>query len=354
VRQTISPFGTWAVRFTAVFGAVIVGGGGCNVEANLAAADLDEEDVGRIEVCDGQTLRQLLNARAISDDCKHAIVSVLPSPVDNYSKKLVVLGTSEQSDGSLRVFLSGADASGTAFGAEAYAAATVSVSDGLGGFVATDGSIEATLVANAPGDVLSLGIVNDYSGSMSLDDLGVVERIETDLLTLLPPVCEVELTLFSTEVEVTQPFTTSCEAALPAVVRNTSFERDLTALYDGMGTGLESLVSRTRPIRLLVVSTDGLENASQSHSKSEIVDTVAAEGVPVIMLGALFADVSELRSLAGPRGLYFYTPLYADLRERTLQLLESLANMVQIDVPAADANRRPLRIDVGDASVQLD
>jgi hypothetical protein len=334
--------------------ALLLSLGGCTIDGDLAAGDADAAGIGRIEVCDGQTLEELVEAGAISDGCKLALRSVLPRPVDNHSNRLVVLGTSEQGDGSLRVFVSGADASGIAFGAAAYATATISVSDGVDGFVAVDGSIDVRLVADAPSDVLSLGIVNDYSGSMSLGDLEVVERIETDLLTLLPPVCEAEVTLFSTEVEVTQPFTASCEAALPAVVRNTSFERDLTALYDGMGTGLVSLVGRTRPIRLLVVSTDGLENASQRHTKAEIVDTVAAHGLPVIMLGALFADVSELRSLAGPRGLYFYTPLYADLRDQVEQVLQSLASMVQIDVPAADAKRRPLRIAVGDVSVQID
>jgi hypothetical protein len=121
-----------------------------------------------------------------------------------------------------------------------------------------------------------------------------------------------------------------------------------------MGTGLASLVERTRPLRLLLVSTDGLENSSMTHTKAEIMDTVSSEGIPVIMLGALFADVSELRDLAGPRGVYFYTPLYDDLRTEVERLIDALANMVVVDLPPEAAENRPLLIEVGGTSVEVE
>ena len=326
--------------------------GACKVNANTLP-DAGEID-GDLEVCDGMTLEELTHARTISDGCKAQLESLLPQPADNFSNRLLVLGSEERSDGSLRVFMTGADASGAALDIDAFANATLSVTDASGAFVAAQGSITVTLVADVPDDFLSIGVVNDYSGSMSVADLGVVERIETDLFTFLPPVYEGEVTLFSTAVAVKQPFTTDQALLLGAVERDTSFTRDLTALYDGMGTGLDSLVERTRPIRILLVSTDGLENSSTTHTKSGIIDTVSSEGIPVIMLGALFADVSELRSLAGQRGVFFYTPLYDDLRGEVDRLLNALANMIVMDVPPEDAASRPLRIEVGGASVEIE
>jgi len=330
--------------------------GACNVNTSALpdAGDIDAGDIGRIEICAGMTLDELSRARTVSDECKALLESYLPRPADNFSDRLMVLGSEERSDGSLRVFIAGADTGGAALDADAFASATVSISDGNGGFVAAQGSFTVTLVADVPDDFMSIGIVNDYSGSMSLADLGVVERIETDLFTVLPPVYEGEVTLFSTNVSVKQAFTSDESSLLEAVVRDTSFERDLTALYDGMGTGLDSLVERTRPIRILLVSTDGLENSSKMHTKAEIIETVSNEGIPVIMLGALFADVPELRALAGPRGVFFYTPLYADLRAEMNRVLDALANTVVVDIAAEDAAERPLRIEVGGTSVEIE
>ena len=107
-------------------------------------------------------------------------------------------------------------------------------------------------------------------------------------------------------------------------------------------------------IRLLLVSTDGLENSSMTHTKAEIIDTVSSEGIPVIMLGALFADVSELRALAGPRGVYFYTPLYDDLSAEVSRMIDALARMAIVEVPPEDAAALPLRLDVGSTSIEIE
>lgn len=325
--------------------------GACNVDTNALpdAGNFDAGNIGRVEICAGMTLDELSQARTITDECKSLLESYLPKPSDNFSDRLLVLGSEEGADGSLRVFLAGADADGAALDFDAFAGAAITA-----GGVSVEGSFSVTLVADVPDDFLSIGVVNDYSGSMSLADLDVVERIETDLFTFLPPVYEGEVTLFSTEVGVKQAFTSDQDLLLAAVERDSSFERDLTALYDGMGTGLTSLTERARPLRVLLVSTDGLENSSTTYTKSEITGTVSSEGIPVIMLGALFADVSELRALAGPRGVYFYTPLYDDLRGEVDRLIDALSNMVVVEVSPEAAAERPIRIDVGSASAEID
>ena len=286
----------------------------------------------------------------MSDDCKISLASYLPAPEQSFEDRLVVLGTREAADGNLSIYLHGADRDGNALGADAFASLGVSV----GGVVLAEGDFTITVAGDLSQDIISLGIVNDYSGSMSEADLDTVAEIETDLVTYLPPIHETEVTFFSTEVTVKQPFTGDRDAILAAVARDETFERDMTALYDGMGTALESLIPRERPVRMLLVSTDGEENESKVFEKSEILQMIAEEDILVVMLGALFADIGEIKDLAGPNGIYFYTPLYEDLRDQVAEYLDSLAEMVELTLPPEHAGSRPIEIDVGGVSAVID
>jgi len=334
---------------------------GC-MGANVASdAELEGgQAAGRVEICDGQTLAELAHAKTLSASCKDGVAAYLPAASDNFTGRVMVLGTEAQPDGSLRVFLAGTDADGVALPASAYARVTVSPVSPVAQDSATPpGPWAVTPFGQLSADVLSLGLVNDRSASMSSPDLLVVERVQKTLFNLLPPFYEGELTLFSSEVLVKQPFTTDHAKLLGAVEGDDGIDPELTALYDGMGNALDSLTGRSRPARVLMVSTDGLENASVAYKKQEIVKAIADDHVFVVMLGALFADVSELKSLAGPRGVYFYTPLYADPlfadpHGKVTDLLAALTQGVALDIPPAVAAERPLRLDLDAASVEID
>jgi hypothetical protein len=321
------------------------------------AGKLDASDLtqgGEIEVCDGQTLAQLEHANTVSDGCKAELSQYLPASSSDFGGRVVVLGRETRDDGSLRVFLAGADGNGNALSATAFGAAHLSIGGDAGTFVESAVQPKATPFNKLGEAPLSIELVNDYSASMSLADLHVVQRIQQELFTALPPIYEGEVTLFSTEVRVKQSFTSNRDLLLEAVECDESFDRELTALYDGMGNGLDSLTSRTRPARVLMVSTDGRENASVAYKKQDIVQTLADDGVFVIMLGALFADVNELKSLAGPRGVYFYTPLYANMNDEVSDLIQALASGAALDIPADIAQKRPLRIEIAGESVEID
>lgn len=318
--------------------------GGCVAGAG-GTADLDDQErAGNVEVCNGQTLSELEHAETLSDDCKADVAAYLPSSSNDFAGRVVLLGQEQHDDGSLRVFVAGTDAGGAPLSAAAFGAARLSLQDGAA-LVDSGVTPIATSFSALSEDVLSLEIVNDYSASMSLADLQDVEQIEDDLLTALPPIFEGEVTLFSSQVRVKQAFTTDRSALLDAVECDQTFDRELSALYDGMGNGLDSLTSRSRPARVLLVSTDGLENASVAYKKADILKTIANDGVVVIMLGALFADVNELKTLAGARGVYVYTPLYANMQSQVHDLISALASGVALDIPADVADSRPLRAD---------
>jgi len=323
-----------------------VGAGNANSDEPKAVADTP--------VCDGQTFGDLERSETVSDGCKAELSAYLPASSDNSTGRLAMLGNEARGDGSLRVFLAGLDAAGAPLSAAAYVGAHVSVRGDAGKFVESGAVLRATGFGALGEGALSLEFVNDYSASMNLADLRVVERIQHDLVAALPPIYEGEVTLFSDEVRVKQAFTTDRNALLAGVQRDEHFERKLTALYDGMGNGLDSLTARSRPARVLMVATDGFENASVAYKKSDIVKGIADDGIFVIMLGALFAKESELASLAGPRGVYFYTPLYADLDDRLNAWMGALAHGAALDIPAGTAQKRPLRLEVAGETVEID
>ncbi len=310
-------------------------------------------DAGALEVCDGQTLAGLASAKTISEACKSELQAYLPAPFDDFDGRLVVLGRETHDDGSIRLFVAGVDAVGSPLSNDALATATVAPRAGA---VAGDVhvAVGVTPFAKLPEDVLSLEMVNDYSASMSVPDLKVVQHVQDDLLSALPPIYEGEVTLFSSAVRVKQAFTADHASLLAGVECDEAFDRELTALYDGMGNGLQSLTSRARPARVLMVSTDGLENASVAFKKSDILQRVAEDHVFVVMLGALFADFDELRTLAGPNGVYFYTPLYANLREQVSKLVTALSHGAAIDIPADTATQGPLVLDIAGQSVDVE
>jgi hypothetical protein len=330
-----------------VLGSCVAGGSG---NVNMG----DAQDAADTPVCDGQTLGELARVETVSDACKAELTPYLPASSDDARGRVVVLGSEQRDDGSLRAFVAGTDAGGEPLSTAAFAAARVSVRGDGGVFAESGAALQATAFGKLGEDALSLELVNDYSESMNLADLRVVQRAQHDLIAALPPIYEGEVMLFSNEVRVKQAFTTDRTALLGAVEYDTHFVRKLTALYDGMGNGLDSLTARSRPARVLMVATDGLENASVAYKKSDVVKTIADDGVFVIMLGALFANESELKSLAGPRGVYFYTPLYADLGAQWNAWISALAHGAAIDIPAATAQKRPLRLEIAGEDVEID
>ena len=336
----------WALAAT----SFLFASSGCSLNATGKA---DLSDLGKIKVCDNMTFEQLVNARKLSDECKAQLEAFLPKPQDDFDSKLIVLGSEEQADGSLDVFVYGAHADGKALTSEDFASAQVSVTVKGSATVLADGDFTVSAVADAPSDLLSMAIVDDYSGSMSDSDLKTVATIETDIATYLPPVYEASVTYFSNEVTQKLDFSSDQQSLLDAVAYDSSFERELTALYDGMDTGLTGLVARHRPLKLLIVATDGMENSSKKATRADVTGAISQSGVAVVMLGGLFSEPSDLEELAGKRGVYFYTPYYTDARAQLKDFLESLTNLTKISIPKDKRGEGPVSVDADGSHGEL-
>jgi hypothetical protein len=309
------------------------------------------EDLEGLEVCGDMTLEELSTADEISEECRADIEQFLPEEQESFSGRLVSLGSDTTDDGRRQFFVHGATDDGAVIDVDAFANATITATiDGE----TTELPPEAfTITRVDAGEIISLSLVNDYSASMLDRDLAAVEQIHDDMFTYLPPAYEAEVVQFSETVDVRQAYTTDADSLGRAVARDEGYERSSTALYDGMGVALDNLVQRDRPVRILMVSTDGAENASTAFDKPELVDTIRSEGVVVVMLGALLADVSEMRDLTAGRGVVFYTHYYSDLRAQMQAYIESLGEVAQVELTPDYADATNITINVGGISTSL-
>jgi hypothetical protein len=121
-----------------------------------------------------------------------------------------------------------------------------------------------------------------------------------------------------------------------ALTYDDAFERSTTALLDGLGTGVSSLAERERPVRILILSTDGGENASMLYEQAEVFAALDDNHVFVIALGALLADVGFMRDLTRERGVFVYTREFNALLSTVRPLLESFAELVQVELADLD------------------
>lgn len=320
-----------------------------------AGVDLDAiPEPDDIVVCDGMTLKELASANELSDSCRAAIESHLPRPETNFQGKLFAYGPTLNASGDAVIYVHGVDASGAALDAETLATASVTVTLNGQATRLAEGEFSIRAASDVPTDLLSLGIVTDYSASMTNSDLQTAAALHSLFVTLAPPLYEAEVTLFSDMVFQKQSFTTDSVALEAAVAIDDSIERESTALYDGMGDALEGLVARTRPVKLLWVSTDGLENASTRHQRSALLQTIANEGIFVIMVGALFADIAELKSLMGARGVFFYGPYFSDVKPMVERYIDSFQNLVAVTLAPGFAGAEAVDIDVDGLSAHAE
>lgn len=305
-----------------------------DVEAKGDVDDLEKlvDKAGKIKLCGGKTLAELGSVDKLGGACLDAIQALLPDPETSFEGRLVLLGEQRHEAGDRSLFLLGAAADGEALWRAPLSATEVSITDD--GQVRVLAQGEYTLACADSSAQLSIAFVNDYSASMSDGDLKALSAIETSLVGALPDGLEGEVHLFSSDVDLAQPFTSERSELLSAVAVDPEYERQSTALYDGMGQALDSLIQRDRPLKLMVVSTDGQENASTAYSQATLVDTIEQSGVVVVMMGSLLSRPSALRTLSGARGVHAYAPSHQGLRAITSGFVDSLRCVAELRLSA--------------------
>ena len=272
---------------------------------------------------------------------------------------LFILGTEIDAAGDLKLYVTGVKRNGTPMTLTDFQGAAVTVGgDTVDRFDDWD-------VEDAGGDVLSLVTHADYSASISTADLIGMGDLYDVVLNNARPGFEAETVNFSTDPGTTEPviavkpvpgdhWTTNLPDLLAANDYDAAFPNENTPLYDAMGTGLLGpigvnsdpndglgLVERGRPATLLMVQSDGVDNASVDIDENALVSLMDRCHTTAIMLGTFQADGdpikilegrATLERLAGTRGA-FVNALNASFLEAAITpFAESLGNLVVFTV----------------------
>jgi hypothetical protein len=270
---------------------------------------------------------------------------------------LFILGTEIDAAGDLKLYVNGVKRNGTPMILTDFVGAAVTV-----GGVTVNRPADWNVVA-AGGDVLSLVTLADYSSSISTADLIGMGDLYDVVLEEAPTGFEAETINFSTNPTapyiVVKPdplphWTTELNGPLGLLAANdydVAFPNVNTPLYDAMGTGLMGplanagvpgadnlgLVERNRPATLLMVQSDGVDNASVDIGEDALVSLMDRCHTTAIMLGTfqLDSDIDQilegravLERLAGRRGA-FVNGLNASFLEEIIEpFAKSLGNLV--------------------------
>lgn len=287
-----------------------------------------------------------LNDFTLSPECE----GVLPAPEDNLDARLFVLGSQvDGATGDLVLYVHGTTADGDPLSVADLGSMTVQV----GAVDYTQADAEVGIEAVTDGDkILSLSLVTDYSASMSDGDLDAIELVYDAILNKLPKVYEASVINFSDNLQLRLDWTeahTDLADILAAVERDDTIPRDNTALYDAMGFALQrdlmitgnastegdGLIERCRPGHMLVLFTDGLENASFTYDKTQLLTLLDTSATVPIILGSETAQKEELTEFAGTRGAFVYAYNAAFVSAAVQGWADSLANLVKVTIDPA-------------------
>ncbi len=294
----------------------------------FAACEIIERIGEAIDACDGMTLEELKTVDDISDECRAAIEDILPSDESYLAGNVVSAGIGNL-DGNKLLIIMGADENGNPINLSAVSEITVTA-DGQtvpeSGYIirwATD--LNATIV--------SLSCFLDYSGSMRDKDIDDAIEVFKSIFSI-PVGFEAEYSIFSNIIVKKTSFTTNTGTLYNAVVRDNSFKRWSTALFDAMGYGIQSVASRNTPVKLLIVATDGYENASTEFTQENTLYSMAnKDNVHIIVLGAMLADLDFMkRATQATDGFYCYSKNFGSLQNLVQDLVDVLENMSVVEI----------------------
>lgn len=326
----------------------------CFFIAILNSCSVSESTAQDIESkCSGMTFEEIKTKNDISSECKSAIAALLPSPQNNITNRIFLLGVQQQASSST-IYLAGSDFFGTAFSKADFSEATFTAITGSVETVLAKTEVSVASAAETAGTFGSVSFVSDYSGSMSEQDLNDNSEINLDINSVLPAGIEREAYLFSESVTNQLAFSTDSASIKAALAVQKDYKRTSTALFDALQTGAKSLASRSTYAKLMVGTTDGLENSSKTATKDTTLSAIKEGKLFVLMIGSLFADVDLLKELAGSRGAFIYAKSILDAKATVKKFSAALSNAVAVQLPAAQKDAEKLKVTVGSVSATLD
>ena len=326
------------------------GGGGANAQCTLTADQLDN-----LTPADVDSLPKACDGIGFFDVPAIAGLFILGTEVDG--------GT-----GELKLYVHGVKQNGQPMTIADFEQAVLSV-DGT----AID-PVDWNVAAVADGSILSMVTMADYSVSITDADLEGMGDLYDFVLNGAPAGFESEQINFSSvggvpaitvKPGVADPhWSTVLADLLVANDLDAAQSRDNTTLYDAMGTALMGplatryvpaadnfgLVERSTPASLLIVQTDGEDNASLDMTLNDVSALVDRCHITTVMLGTFRSEVDAqvLEDLAGIRGVAVNALNTNFLEEAIKPYAASLGNLAVFTVsPDTEFANSTVTINVG-------
>jgi len=310
---------------------------------------IEKSDINEIsDVCGTDDLEALKNQNTVNEECKNAIQDLLPQPENNISNRLFYLGQGTV-DNNVVLFCSGTDNINNLLTADAVSNTTVEEFRNQQKSQVDTSHYMIKKLADFSGIVISLSSIIDYSGSMSDQDIDDAIEIFSDLFMLskITNKFETDIIIFSDTVKLAMDFTSDNDTINKYIARDNGFHRGSTQLFDAIGTGFTGLPARNSLIKILIVATDGMENASKIYQKEQLFNLSHTHNIPVVILGALFADLEFMRETAEETGgIYIYSKTILNLKNEFLKFGEMLENSIGIEFSSNFSSNLPDSISI--------
>jgi hypothetical protein len=288
--------------------------------------------------CGNIPFEEIKKQDQISDSCRDAVIPLLPYSATNVESRSLVLSDKIVGD-DRELIVAFTNESGGPMELADILDMRVSLEEGgkIDQLEAGDFTVSALAEVDSGAPLLALSFVSDYSASMRDRDLEISGEMYSDLATILGGFSVADVSIFSSTVKKRQDFTDDLTQVLQTLKVDPNFARESTALLDGMGEAGERLAARANAAKIQLVATDGSENASTEWTAAELIDQQNSSGHLTIMMGSLFADLDEMKSLIGSSGVYVYASEISRLKEYAFNLNRALGRSVQLVIPKDSA-----------------
>jgi Ca-activated chloride channel homolog len=208
--------------------------------------------------------------------------------------------------------------------------------------VLDEGEVQSVVAFESQGSALSCALVLDTTGSMQ-NTLPLVKNAAVSLIDELRAGDSVAVYGFSTSLNLLQDFTEDRAAAKRALLRTRA--SGATALFDALAQVTRD-ISKRQGKKVIVVFTDGADNASVLRAQSAIIRAKKC-GIPIYTVAegeALQSRelLNQLRSIAeGSAGVFYEAKKNADIGPIFRDILASLQHtyMLTYKPPTVDGSK---------------
>jgi len=197
---------------------------------------------------------------------------------------------------------------------------------------------------------ISVGILLDYSGSITPEAQLAIETAAKNFIDLLMPTDEAAIVKFAQTIETLQPFTTDKDALKAAIDTPYPSSPNCTVLYDSTVAVVNDAALRPTDRQAIILFSDMRDEGCSSNTLSEAMAIANQKGIPIFTLGFSGLgglDLSVMDQMAQETGgKSFASPTSAEIQQIFSAISQILSNQYLIEYDSSSNSGSPVSIDV--------